>query len=70
MKNAVFWDVVPCRYCGCSHLLMLVPRSRIFSSTMKMEAIRSSETSVYKITTRRYIPEDCILQEMGILKNP
>jgi hypothetical protein len=31
----------------CSHLLTLVPRSRIFSSTLKMEAIRSSETSVY-----------------------
>jgi hypothetical protein len=46
MKNAVLWDVAPCRSCVnrrfggmyrlhlqagvCSHLLMLVPRSRIF----------------------------------------
>jgi hypothetical protein len=33
MKNAVFWDVAPCRYCAnnvSSHLLMLVPHSQIF----------------------------------------
>jgi hypothetical protein len=29
-------------------------------STLKMEAIRSSETSVHTISTRRYIPEDGI----------
>jgi hypothetical protein len=46
---------------GYSHFT-LVPRSRIFSSTLKMEAIRSSETSVYTISTRRHIPEDGILQ--------
>jgi hypothetical protein len=28
--------------------------------TLKMEAIRSSETSVYTISTRRHIPEDGI----------
>jgi hypothetical protein len=32
-------------------------------STLKMEAIRSSETSVYTSSTRRYIPEDGILQQ-------
>jgi hypothetical protein len=31
-------------------------------STLKMEAIRSSETSVHTRTTRRHIPEDSILQ--------
>jgi hypothetical protein len=31
-------------------------------STLKMEAIRSSETSVHTISTRRHIPEDGILQ--------
>jgi hypothetical protein len=38
MKNAVFWDVAPCRSCVnrrfggtyCSHLFTLFPRSRIF----------------------------------------
>jgi hypothetical protein len=44
----------------CSHLLTLVPRSRIFS-TLKMEVIRSSETSVHARTTGRYIQENGIL---------
>jgi hypothetical protein len=43
-----------------SHLLTLVHRSWIFS-TLKMEATRSSETSVNKISTRRHIPKDGIL---------
>jgi hypothetical protein len=30
--------------------------------TLKMEVIRSSETSVYTISTRRHIPEDGILR--------
>jgi hypothetical protein len=33
----------------------------MFSSTLKMEAIRSSETPVNTISTRRHIPEDCSL---------
>jgi hypothetical protein len=41
----------------------LVHRSWI-SYTLKMEAIRSSETSVNKISTRRHIPEDGILHEL------
>jgi hypothetical protein len=44
----------------CSHLLTLVPRSWIFY-TLKMEAIHSSETSVYTISTQHHIPEDTIL---------
>jgi hypothetical protein len=35
--------------------------NRNISSTLKMEAIRSSETSVNKISTRCHIPEDCFL---------
>jgi hypothetical protein len=31
------------------------------SSTLKMEAIHSSETSVNTISTRRHVPEDCFL---------
>jgi hypothetical protein len=38
-----------------------VPRALIVSG-LKMEAIRSSETSVLTGTTRRHIPEDGILQ--------
>jgi hypothetical protein len=44
-------------YC---YLLTLVHRSWI-SYTLNMEAIRSSETSVNKISTRRHIQEDGIL---------
>jgi hypothetical protein len=66
MKNAVFWDAEPCRYIVnrrfggtvvYSYLVKLVHRASI-SYTLKMEAIRSSETSVNKIFTRRHIPED------------
>jgi hypothetical protein len=42
------------------HVLTLVHLSRI-SYTLKMEAMRSSETSVNKISTRRHIPENCFL---------
>jgi hypothetical protein len=93
MKNAVFWDVAPCRYFvnrrfggkyrlhfqgmrnplamnqreqvavdnySYSYLLTVVRRSWI-SYILKMEAIRSSETSVNKISAWRHIPEDGIL---------
>jgi hypothetical protein len=52
LKNAVFWDVMPCAHAGSSFAGF---------STMKMEAIRSSETSVHTRSTRRHIPEDSIL---------
>jgi hypothetical protein len=41
---------------ACSHLLTLAG-----SSTLKMEAIRPSKTSVHTRSTRRHIPEDGIL---------
>jgi hypothetical protein len=84
MKNAVFWDVAPCRSrvnrrFGGTYRLHLQgirnPRAMNqveqvlvdswISYTLKMEAIHSSETSVNKISTRRHIPEDGILQVMG-----
>jgi hypothetical protein len=37
----------------------------IFPSALKMEAIRSSETSVNTTSTRCHIPEDCFLQKRG-----
>jgi hypothetical protein len=73
MKNAVFWDVAPCRSCEMNrrfggtyrlydcYLLALVPSLADFS-TLKMEAIRSSETSVHFTgSTRPHILEDGIL---------
>jgi hypothetical protein len=81
LKNAVFWDVAPCRSCvnrsfgGTYHLHLEVrknPRARnqrkqvaaaTFAgfSTLKMEAIHSSEKSDHTKSTRRHIPEDGIL---------
>jgi hypothetical protein len=73
MKNAVFWDVGPCRSClnrrfGGTYRLHLQSRkirraahvgsSLADFSTLKMEAIHSSETSVQTRSTRRHIPED------------
>jgi hypothetical protein len=53
MKNAVFCDVARCRSC--------VNRRFGGTSTLTMESIRSSETSVHTRSTLRYIPEDGIL---------
>jgi hypothetical protein len=92
IKNAVFWDVGPCRSCvnqrfgGTDRLHLqgrkirvrggwFLARGFFYSedggdtflrshadfSTLKMEAIRSSETSVHTRSTRRHIPEDGIL---------
>jgi hypothetical protein len=105
MKNAVFWDVAPCRSCELNrrlggtyrlHLqgrkirergtsmsrwlqteppventqlyknreggpLSLLPSSLADFSILKIEAIRSSETSVHQRSTRCHIPEDGIL---------
>jgi hypothetical protein len=59
MKNVVFWDVHRVD-------ILLTDVSEGHSSwifyTLKMEAIRSSETTINKISTRRHIPEDGILQ--------
>jgi hypothetical protein len=76
-KNAVFWDVAPCRSCVNPHFggtsvhtkstRSVQPPAHASSSladfsSMKMEAIRSSETSVHTRSTRRHIPENDILQ--------
>jgi hypothetical protein len=72
-KNAVFCDVAPCRPSvnrrfGAMYRLLqsLHPPSHAGSSlanfsTLKMEGIRPSETSVHTRTTRRHIPENGIL---------
>jgi hypothetical protein len=72
MKNAVFWDVAPIRYCvnrrfgGMYRLHLQNIKIREQGTSVSrwlqlMEAIYSSETSVYTISTRRHIPEDGIL---------
>jgi hypothetical protein len=59
MKNAVFWDVVPCRSAQAGSSLADY-------STLNMEAISSSETSVHRRSTRHQIPEDGILQLFSV----
>jgi hypothetical protein len=68
--NAVFWDVTPCRACvnrrfgGTYRSLQPPPlagSSLAGFSTLKMGTKHSSETSVHTRSTRRHIPEDCIL---------
>jgi hypothetical protein len=49
------------RVAGTGVMLLFV--ARVISSTLKMEATRSSETSAYNEPTWRHIPEDGILQD-------
>jgi hypothetical protein len=79
MKNAVFLDVALCTSCvnrrfrgtyRLHHQARLQPPAHAGSSladfsSLKMEAIRSSETSVYTRSTRRHIPENGILLFMS-----
>jgi hypothetical protein len=57
MKNAVFWDVAPWWLQPPAH----AGSSLVDISTLKMEAILSSETPVHIRSTRRHIPEHDIL---------
>jgi hypothetical protein len=61
MMSSVFWDITPCSPLKVDRVLS--PAFTLVScsaySTLKMEAICSSETSVdFQRTKRRYIPED------------
>jgi hypothetical protein len=62
MKNAVFWDVAPCRSCvnqsfGGTYRLYLQGRE-----------IRERETSVSRwLQTRRHIPKDGIIRILSPL---
>jgi hypothetical protein len=46
MFRVVFWDILPCKMIVGDH------------SSLIMEAVRTSETSVDNNFTRQYIPED------------
>jgi hypothetical protein len=69
MKSSIFLDIMPCsplkvgrRFGGSPPAFTLLSCS-VYSSTLKMEAICSSETSVdFQRNTQRYIPEDNALQ--------
>jgi hypothetical protein len=57
-ESTIFWDITPCSPLSVNRSFGGTYVQLIFS-TLKMEAILSSETSVdTQRTTRRYIPED------------
>jgi hypothetical protein len=60
LKSIFFWDMTPCSALSATCLLAA---SLNYSTTLTMEAIRSSETSgTTQRTTRRHIPEEDTLQ--------
>jgi hypothetical protein len=62
MKNAVFLDMAPCSLPPPAHCGSLLADI----STLKIEVIRSTETSIHTRSTRRHIPEDDIFQEKKV----
>jgi hypothetical protein len=78
MKNVLFGDVTPCGSCKLVFLrsvppLLVTPNvvpTSLSVSTLMMEAIRSSETSVLTRTVRRHIPECDIDEEENSVRLP
>jgi hypothetical protein len=65
MKSSTFWDITPCSPLKVNQRFGGTYRSA-YSSTLKMEAICSSETfAEFQWSTRRYFPEDSTLQELN-----
>jgi hypothetical protein len=58
MKCRVFWDVAPCSQAEVDWVRALM-----------MKAVRTSETSVNFVATRRYIPGDSKLQPNTSLRS-
>jgi hypothetical protein len=68
MKSTIFWDIMPCSPLKVNRELppaFTLVSCLAYSSTLKVEAICSSETSVrFQRTTRRYIPGDSTLRNL------
>jgi hypothetical protein len=73
MKNSIFWDATSCNPLKVKRRLMTATYLTLvsllaYSSTLKMEATCSFETSVdFQWTIRCYIPEDTTLQPENLL---
>jgi hypothetical protein len=69
MKSIIFWDMTPCSLLSFNLLvchLLACWFAEPISSTLKMEAIRSSEMSnEAQRTTQRHIPEYYSLHEIS-----
>jgi hypothetical protein len=76
MKSSVFSDITPCSPLSVNQDLCLPPAFTLVSglacsSTLKMKATCSSETSVgFQQTTPRYIPDDRILPLQLVCNTP
>jgi hypothetical protein len=55
--NAIFWDVAPCGFIVNRRYRLTLFLADVISSALKMEATRTSETSVYYKLTWQHIPK-------------
>jgi hypothetical protein len=63
MKCTIIWDITPCSPLKAPAFTLV--SCLAYSSTLKMEAICFSETSVdFQRNTQRYIPEDSTFREI------
>jgi hypothetical protein len=60
MRFRELWGVEPCSDVEITDVSEV-------STALMTEAVRTSETSVHFVTTRRYIPEDSKLLEINVL---
>jgi hypothetical protein len=59
MESTIFWDMTPCSPLSANRPTFMLVSGSAYFSTLKMEAISSSETSFdSQLTIRSYIPED------------
>jgi hypothetical protein len=74
MKSSIFWDITACSPLKVNRRFCLPPSFTLVScsahSTLKIEVICSSETSIdLQQTIRRFVPEDSTLQETYLFRN-